>query len=360
MQHQTPLYDRHRSAGARIVDFSGWAMPVHFGSQIDEHHAVRRAAGAFDVSHMNQVDITGDDAEAFLRYLCANDIARRGDGGALYTCLLNEAGGVIDDGIIYRFGPSQFRLVVNAATRDQDWAWLQQQAADFAVELTERSDRAMIAVQGPAARERVHGLLGAELAAAADGLKPFRAAVAGGWVVGRTGYTGEDGYEVMLPADDAPGFWDGLISAAVQPCGLGARDTLRLEAGLALYGHEMDQAVSPLEAGLGWTVAWDPPERRFVGRQALEAQAAEGVMCRLDGLVLEGKGVVREGYRVFTQAGPGQVTSGGFGPTLGRSIALARLPAEAARGACEIEIRNRRVPARMTGFPFVRKGQPLV
>jgi len=360
MQHQTPLYERHREAGARIVDFSGWAMPVHFGSQIDEHHAVRSAAGCFDVSHMTQVDVTGADAEAYLRHVCANDIARRGDGGALYTCLLNQSGGVIDDGIIYRFEATRFRLVVNAATRDQDLEWLQQHSSAFDVALTERTDLAMIAVQGPAARERVHGLLNEASVEAARVLKPFRAAESGSMVIGRTGYTGEDGYEIMLAADEAVALWDGLLDADVQPCGLGARDTLRLEAGLALYGHEMDQSISPLAAGLGWTIAWDPPERRFIGRDALEAQAAEGVEHRLEGAVLEGRGVVREGYRVITPAGDGEVTSGGFAPTLGRSIALVRVPAEAERGDCEIVIRNRRVPARITGYPFVRKGEPLV
>jgi len=359
MLSQTPLYERHRGAGGKMVDFAGWAMPVHFGSQIDEHHAVRRRAGAFDVSHMTPLDITGAGAEPFLRRVCANDVARADDGRAVYTLLLNEAGGVIDDGIVYRLGASRFRFVVNAATRQQDLDWLHSQATQADLTLTERADLAIIAVQGPEARAHVHAQLSSELAEAAKGLKPFRASEAGDTVVGRTGYTGEDGYELMLAGDDAGPLWDGLVDAGVGPCGLGARDTLRLEAGLALYGHEMDPTVSPLEAGLDWTIAWDPPERAFIGRQALEKQRSEGVHRRLEGLALAGKGVVREGYRVVTPQGDGEVTSGGYGPTLGQSIALARLPVETS-GDCEIVIRNRHVPARITGYPFVRKGRVLV
>jgi aminomethyltransferase len=359
MGNRTPLTDRHREAGARLVDFAGWEMPVHFGSQLDEHHAVRGDAGMFDVSHMTQVDIAGASAEGFLRHVCANDVARLGDRAALYTCLLNEAGGVIDDGIVYRLGEGRYRLVVNAATRDRDIEWLEACAAPFEVSLDERGDLAMIAVQGPNARARAHEVLEAPLAEAAGELRRFHAAAHGDTLVGRTGYTGEDGYEVMLPGEAAGALWDALRDRGVRPCGLGARDTLRLEAGLALYGQEMDESVSPLEAGLGWTIAWDPPERAFIGRPALEAQRAEGVLRRLDGLVLEGKGIARAHYRVLTGAGDGEVTSGGFAPTLGRSIALARLPAEAA-GECEVEIRQRRVAARITGYPFVRDGQSKV
>ena len=359
MGKRTPLFDRHREAGARLVDFAGWDMPVNFGSQIDEHHAVRNDAGMFDVSHMTVVDVTGAGAEAFLRRVCANDVARLDDGAAIYTCLLNEAGGVIDDGIVYRLAPERYRLVVNAATRDRDMEWLQEHAAAHDVRLDERTDLAMIAVQGPNARERVHGVLAQGLAAAAAGLKRFHGAAGDDTLVGRTGYTGEDGYEVMLPGEAAGPLWDALREAGVRPCGLGARDTLRLEAGLALYGQDMDESVSPLEAGLGWTIAWEPAERDFIGRAALEAQRAEGVLRRLVGLVLEGRGVARAHYRVVTAAGDGEVTSGGFAPTLGCSIALARVPAE-AEGECEVVIRDRHVPARITGYPFVRNGRPRI
>lgn len=359
MPRRTPLYDRHRAAGARLVDFAGWDMPVHYGSQIDEHHAVRRDAGMFDVSHMNQVDLAGAGAEDFLRRLCANDVARLDDGAALYTCLLNDDGGVVDDGIVYRLAPTRYRLIVNAATRAKDLDWIGRHAGDFEVDWRERDDLAMIAVQGPAARERVHAVLDAGLADAAAALARFHAAGDGGALVARTGYTGEDGYEIMLPGDDAPALWDSLAGTGVAPVGLGARDTLRLEAGMSLYGQDMDDTVTPLEAGLAWTVAWEPAERRFIGREALEAQRAAGPARRLVGLVLEGRGIVRAHYPVETDAGAGEVTSGGYAPTLERSIALARVPADAG-DACEVVIRGRRVPARVVQYPFVRNGRVRV
>jgi len=359
MTKRTPLYDRHREAGARLVDFAGWDMPVNFGSQLAEHHAVRSDAGMFDVSHMTQVDLVGPGAEAYLRTVCANDVAKLDDGAALYTCLLNESGGVIDDGIVYRLAADRYRFVINAGTRDKDMAWLHDHVDAFEVELTERDDLAMIAVQGPQARERVHGVLPEQLAAAAAGIKRFHGAGAGEMLVGRTGYTGEDGYEIMLPGDDAGRLWDALLEAGVKPCGLGARDTLRLEAGMALYGQDMDEDVSPLEAGLGWTVAWEPADRAFIGREALERQRREGAERGLVGLVLEGRGVARAHYRVVTDAGDGEVTSGGFAPTLERSIALARVPVGAS-GECEVVIRNRSVKARIVNYPFVRNGRPRI
>lgn len=357
MARRTPLHDRHREAGARLVDFAGWDMPVDYGSQIAEHHAVRRDAGMFDVSHMTQIDLGGAGAEAFLRTLCANDVARLDDGGALYTCLLNGDGGVVDDGIVYRLAPQSYRLVVNAATRDKDWAWIERHAAGFDVACTARDDQAMIAVQGPNARERAHGALPPALAGTAAEIERFHMAAAGDALVARTGYTGEDGYEIMLPADDAPALWDALATAEVRPAGLGARDTLRLEAGMALYGQEMDEEVSPLEAGLGWTVAWEPADRRFLGRDALERQRAAGVPQRLAGLVLEGRGIARAHQPVDTDAGAGETTSGGYAPTLDRSIALARVPADATEIRA-IMVRNRRIEARVAKYPFVRNGRP--
>lgn len=359
MASRTALYERHRAAGARLVDFAGWDMPVDYGSQIAEHHAVRRDAGMFDVSHMTQVDIAGAGAEAFLCRLCANDVTRLEDGGALYTCLLNEDGGVVDDGIVYRLGAQSYRLVVNAATRAKDLAWIERHAADFDVTSTARDDRAMIAVQGPNARARVRDVLSDSLANAADALGSFHVAVSDTTLVARTGYTGEDGYEIMLPDNEAPALWDALAAANVQPAGLGARDTLRLEAGMALYGHEMDDTVSPLEAGLGWTVAWTPPERDFVGRDALERQQAAGVPRRLIGLVLEGRGIARAQQTVETDAGEGETTSGGYAPTLERSIALARVPA-AASEARAIVVRDRRIECRAVAYPFVRNGRPRI
>ncbi len=355
MATRTALYERHRDAGARLVDFAGWDMPVDYGSQIAEHHVVRQAAGMFDVSHMTQIDLTGAGAEAFLRRLCANDVGRVADGAALYTCLLNEDGGVVDDGIAYRLGAERFRLVVNAATRDKDWAWIERHAADFDVACALRDDMAMIAVQGPKARERTHAALPV-LAAGASALGRFEFTGADGTLIARTGYTGEDGYEIMLPGAEAPAVWDALTHAGVEPAGLGARDTLRLEAGMALYGQEMDETVTPLEAGLGWTVAWEPEERRFLGRDALERQRAQGAPRQLMGLVLEGRGIARAHQTVLTDAGEGETTSGGYAPTLERSIALARVPA-AATAIRAVVVRQREIDARAVRFPFVRQGQ---
>ena len=363
MAKHTPLHDRHAAAGARLVDFAGWQMPLHYGSQIAEHRAVRESAGMFDVSHMTQVDLDSDDAGRFLRYACANDIGRLGDGRALYTCLLNRRAGVIDDGIAYRFGASSYRLVINAATRDKDLDWLRGLAEDFRVEPQERCDLAMIAIQGPQARERAYGplrqVLGDTVADAAATLKRFAVTLEPRLRVARTGYTGEDGYEVMLPGDRAAEFWDALADAGVTPVGLGARDSLRLEAGLALYGHEMDENTTPLEAGLGWTVAWAPEDRDFVGRGALAEQREAGAPNALVGLLPEGRAVPRAGQVVHTDQGEGVITSGGFAPTLERPIALARVPAGAGP-ECEIEIRRRRVPAHVADYPFVRKGKPAV
>lgn len=356
MSKRTPLHSCHKAAGARLVDFAGWEMPLHYGSQVEEHHAVRRSAGMFDVSHMCQVDIAGDGSTDFLRRVFANDVGPVAVGRALYGCLLNETGGVIDDGIAYRFGDHDWRLVINAATRDKDIAWLHRQAEGLPLEIRERTDRAMIAIQGPEARERVHGVLAEDLAGAASGIGRFRLTWNGDTCVARTGYTGEDGYEIMLPAGEAEALWDALAQAGVRPVGLGARDTLRLEAGMALYGHEMDEEVTPLEAGLGWTVAWEPEDRAFIGREALERQRSAGVARRLVGLLLEGRGVARAGQRVATDAGDGEVTSGGFSPTIGQSIALARIPVGAGERV-EIEIRGRPVPARVVKTPFVREGE---
>ncbi|WP_297527701.1 glycine cleavage system aminomethyltransferase GcvT [Thiohalobacter sp.] len=365
MSQHTPLHDAHVRAGARMVDFAGWDMPIHYGSQIEEHHAVRRDAGMFDVSHMTVVDLAGERVRDCLRHLLANDVDRlREPGKALYSCMLNERGGVIDDLIVYRLDDTRFRMVVNAATRDKDLAWLRAQAEPFGVSVTERPGLAMIAVQGPSARERTLDCLPATLRDAARELRPFYA-VAGGpdpdaWFVARTGYTGEDGFEVMLPANDAERFWKALADAGVRPIGLGARDTLRLEAGMNLYGTDMTEDTTPLESGLGWTVAWEPADRDFVGRAALEAQREAGVPWRFVGLVLEGKGVLRNHQPLQTDAGPGEITSGSFSPTLGTAIALARLPAAFAGERIEVDLRGRRVPARIVRPPFVRHGKALV
>lgn len=353
----TPLHQAHVDAGARMVDFAGWDMPINYGSQIDEHHAVRRAAGMFDVSHMCPVDIRGAQARAFLTHLLANDVGKLTlEGKALYSCMLNEQGGVIDDLICYYLGEEHFRLVVNAGTREKDLAWLQSQAGAFEVEVLAMEAYGMIAVQGPQAREKFLGLLAPELTETAAALEPFNAAQVGDLFVARTGYTGEDGFEIICPEAGARPLWDSLVATGVQPCGLGARDSLRLEAGMNLYGQDMDDTVSPLESGLGWTVAMND-ERDFVGRPALEAQKAAGVKWRFTGMVLVGKGVLRHDQVVTTSAGEGMITSGGFSPTLERAIALARLPAGDDEH-CTVEIRGRELDARIVRPPFVRSGKP--
>ncbi|MAL03395.1 MAG: glycine cleavage system protein T [Arenimonas sp.] len=355
MSKKTVLNDTHRALGAKMVDFGGWDMPINYGSQIEEHHQVRRDAGMFDVSHMTVLDLRGDQARPFLRKLVANSVDKlKAPGKALYACMLDDKGGVIDDLIVYYLAEDFFRLVVNAGTRDKDIAWITAQAAPFGLHVTERRDLAIIAVQGPRAREKVLGLLSPEAADAAGKLGKFVACEADGLFVARTGYTGEDGFEVIVPESMAVDFWSRLLEAGVKPAGLGARDTLRLEAGMALYGQDMDESVTPYEAGLAWTVSLDEG-RDFNGRAALEAQKAAGVPRRIVGLVLDEKGVLRHGQSVLTDAGQGEVLSGTFSPTLGKAIALARVPA-GSLGAVSVDIRGRQLPVRVVKYPFVRDG----
>ena|SRR5436190_1496570 len=356
MTQKTVLNDAHRALGARMVDFGGWDMPINYGSQIDEHHAVRGDAGMFDVSHMCVLDLSGERTRDFLRHLLANDVDKlKKRGKALYSCMLNEQGGVIDDLIVYFFEEDRFRLVVNASTRDKDRAWIVRQAEPFGVAVKERKDLAMIAVQGPRARDKVHGLLSGDARAAAAKLGKFVACEADGLQIARTGYTGEDGYEITVPNDGAVDFWNRLREAGVKPCGLGARDTLRLEAGMNLYGQDMDEETTPFEAGLDWTVALESA-RAFVGRAALESQKIAGVPRRMIGLVLDDKGVLRHGQAVRCANGAGEILSGTFSPTLGKGIAFARVPA-GETGAISVDIRGRDVPVRAVKFPFVRDGQ---
>jgi len=358
MPLRTPLYETHLAAGARMVDFGGWDMPVVYGSQIEEHHAVRRDAGMFDVSHMCVVDLRGDRVREFLRRLLANDVAKLTQPGkALYSCMLRETGGVIDDLIVYFMNDRWFRMVVNAGTRDKDLEWIRASAAPFDVAVEPRTDLAMIAVQGPNARHKAAALLDPDVATHALELGTFVGMEAGDWFVARTGYTGEDGWEIMLPAAESPAFWGRLRDAGIAQCGLGARDTLRLEAGMNLYGNDMDETTSPLESGLAWTVAWEPQDRDFIGRAALAAQQSAGVPRKLAGLLLEGRGVLRSNQKVIVPAvGDGEVTSGSFSPTLERSIGLARVPVQTA-DRCEVEIRGRLLDARVVRPPFVRNGK---
>ncbi|MBE7374079.1 glycine cleavage system aminomethyltransferase GcvT [Pseudomonas lopnurensis] len=360
MGQRTPLYDQHLALGAKMVDFGGWDMPLHYGSQVEEHHQVRRDCGVFDVSHMTVVDVAGDGAKAYLQRLLANDVARlKSAGRALYTAMLNESGGVIDDLIVY-LTDWGYRLVVNASTRDKDLAWMQAQTPGFAVEVSERAELAMLAIQGPQARARTAELVSQSCAALIQELKPFQGLAEGDWFIGRTGYTGEDGLEIILPAKQAPDFLSELVGAGIPPIGLGARDTLRLEAGLNLYGQDMSEDVSPLAANMGWTIAWEPVERDFIGRAALEQQRMRDDLPKLVGLVLEERGVLRAHQVVrVTGLGDGEITSGSFSPTLGKSIALARVPAGTGERA-EVEIRGKWYPVRVVQPTFVRHGKVLV
>jgi aminomethyltransferase len=360
MSQKTVLYDKHVEYGGKIVDFAGWLMPVNYGSQVDEHHQVRNDAGMFDVSHMTVIDLTGSEVKAFLRYLLANDVARLKDPGkALYSCMLNTEGGVIDDLIVYYMNDGWYRMVVNAATRDKDLAWIDQHSAGFEVEIKERPDLAMIAVQGPHAREKAIEALPVDVVEAVSVLGRFFGCDCGEWFVGRTGYTGEDGFEIMLPDSEASAFWDRLAEAGVKPCGLGARDTLRLEAGMNLYGSDMTESTSPLISGLGWTIAWDPQDRDFIGRSALQNERDNGVTEKLVGLVLEDKGVLRGHQKVVVEGvGEGETTSGTYSPTLKQSIALARVPKDTG-DHCQVEIRGKLLNARIVKPVFVRDGKPV-
>jgi aminomethyltransferase len=354
---RTPLIDAHRAANAKLVEFAGWEMPLHYGSQIDEHHAVRRDAGMFDTSHMLALDVAGDAAREFLRRALANDVARlRATGKALYSCLLAEDGGILDDLIVYRLAGDRFRIVLNAATAESDIAWLER-LLPVGVRLQPRRDLAMLAVQGPRARERFWLAL-PELRVASEALERFSSMEMNESFIARTGYTGEDGFELLLPAARAGDAWQRLRAAGVRPCGLGARDTLRLEAGMNLYGQDMDASVMPSECGLAWTVALEEP-RAFVGRQAIERRTPSH---RMLGLVLEARGgVLRSHQPVRGERGEGMITSGTFSPTMNMSIALARLPADSQPGErVQVSVRDKQLAARTVQPPFVRHGKILV
>ncbi|MCY4473127.1 MAG: glycine cleavage system aminomethyltransferase GcvT [Kistimonas sp.] len=358
MGQRSPLFAAHTQAGGRMIDFAGWDMPLHYGSQLEEHKTVREKAGLFDVSHMTAVDVQGEGSCAFLQKLLANDVGRLDEGRALYTAMLNDEGGVIDDLIAYRLSWG-YRLVINCATREKDVRWMNLQATGHAVRLTERPELAMLAVQGPAARDLAASVATSRQAAMIQSLETFQAGEADGWLIARTGYTGEDGLEISLPAAEAEPFWSRLLQAGVSPCGLGCRDSLRLEAGLNLYGNEMDETITPFSANMGQTLAWEPADRDFIGRTALTAIQNKGGWDRLVGLIFEGRGVVRAGCPVMTEdAGTGTVTSGLFSPTLGHAIALARVPANTGKTA-RVLLRGREEEVRVTRPCFVRRGKKV-
>lgn len=357
---QTALYQQHLAANAKLVDFSGWEMPLHYGSQVQEHHQVREDAGVFDVSHMNPVHIKGAGARQFLHYLLANNVDKlKQPGKALYSCMLNADGGVIDDLLVYYIAENNYLLVLNAGTRDKDIAWLQQQVTDFEVDITPYNDCALLAIQGPNAIAKLSSLGNEKLTETLTHLKLFSGAYVDDWFVARTGYTGEDGVEIILPANQADAFWQQLLAADIKPCGLGARDTLRLEAAMNLYGTDMDETTTPLESGLSWTVAWEPATREFIGRAKLEAQREQGTSRKFIGLVLTGRGMLRNHQAVFANGEQvGEITSGSFAPTLGHAVALARVNTDAS-GPFSIDNRGKMLPVTQVKPPFVRNGKQV-
>jgi aminomethyltransferase len=367
----TPLNSVHRALGAKMVDFGGWDMPVNYGSQIEEHNAVRSDAGMFDVSHMCVVDLKGASVRAFLRGLLANNVDKlQAPGKALYSCMLNPQGGVIDDLIVYYFAEDWFRLVVNAGTAEKDIAWIRQQndATGSNLAITpRRSDLsddgiALVAVQGPNARAKVWQVV-PQTQAPSEGLKPFNAVIVndtpfGELMVARTGYTGEDGFEIGVPASQVEALWNALAAAGIKPAGLGARDTLRLEAGMNLYGQDMDDNVSPLDAGLAWTVDL-VSDRDFIGKGALQQN---GQKQNFVGLILREKGgILRAHQKVVAASGnAGEITSGTFSPSMQQAIALARVPVDVAIGdTVHVEIRDKKLAASVVKLPFVRNGKIL-
>ena len=357
---RTPLYDKHIESNGKIVDFAGWEMPINYGSQVQEHKQVREDAGMFDVSHMVVLDFKGKDVKRFLQFLLANDVEKlKNPGKALYSGMLNHNGGVIDDLIVYYLADDFYRMVVNAATRENDLKWITAQLEGFELEIKERDDLSMIAVQGPNARDKTHSILSEEDAVKVSSLKAFYGIQINEIFFARTGYTGEDGYEIMLPNNDVAEFWDKLLGSDVKPIGLGARDTLRLEAGMNLYGTDMDETISPLAAGMSWTIAWEPADREFIGRTALETEKSNGTKLKLVGLILEDKGVLRGHQKVITEFGEGEITSGSFSPTLGVSIALARIPFE-AKEQCHVDIRGKHLSVKIVKPQFVRNGKSVV
>ena len=357
MGQKTPLYESHLQASAKMVDFAGWDMPIHYGSQIVEHEIVRTDAGMFDVSHMTVVDVSGSEASAYLRHLLANNIDKITTyGKAIYSCMLNDEAGVVDDLIAYLVDENAYRVVINSATRDKDLDWLNTQLNGFNdVNLDVRDDLAIIAVQGPNARDKASSLFDEAIRDKALNIGRFNSFRDGDMMIARTGYTGEDGFEIMLPAEQAAEFWQNLIDASVKPCGLGARDTLRLEAGMNLYGTDMDETTSPLVSGLSWTIDMKS-DREFVGRSVLQSQLDDGIKQQFCGLILLDKGILRNHLKVLSAKGEGEITSGSYSPTMGKSIAFARIPI-GVDGEVEVEVRNRKLRAKIVKLPFVREGQ---
>ena len=360
MISKTPLHANHLACGAKMVDFHGWEMPLHYGSQLNEHNIVRTDAGMFDVSHMNVVDVLGAGGRQFLRNLLTNDVdTLQHTGRALYTCMCNEHGGIIDDLIVYQRASDNYRLVLNSATRVRDLAWIREKVHGFSAGLQEQNDLSMLAVQGPNAIKKTLSILNPAQIDALSTLGHFECVEVNNWFFARTGYTGEDGLEIIVPQHDIGKLWTALLSAGVKPCGLAARDTLRLEAGLLLYGQDMDELTTPLESGLAWTVKWQPEDRGFIGMGALLSQKQHGLKRKLVGLTLQDKGVMRSGQRVIVEGHlDGMITSGTYSPTMAQSIALARVPVESGEHMM-VEIRGKLLPATVSKPRFIKNGVPI-
>ncbi len=361
MVAKTPLYADHKALNAKLIDFHGWEMPLDYGSQLEEHCQVRQDAGVFDVSHMTIIDVLGAGGRQFLRKLLTNDVDQlQSTGKALYSCICNEHGGIIDDLIVYQRASDNYRIVLNSATRARDLTWIRTKSQGFAVGLQERNDLAMLAIQGPNAIGKTLSILNPAQADAVSTIGDFECYESDDWFFARTGYTGEDGLEIILPREQISSFWNSLIAMDIKPCGLGARDTLRLEAGMLLYGQDMDESTTPLESSLEWVVKWQPEERDFIGMGALLSQKQQGLKRKFVGLLLQERGIMRSGQTIMIDGQKeGIITSGTYSPTLKKSIAFARVPITTA-GDVEVEIRGKLIPAMVCKPRFVKKGKILI
>jgi len=352
---KTCLHQAHIDAGAKMVDFGGWEMPINYGSQIEEHHAVRKDKGMFDVSHMTVVDLEGNDSEKFLLKLLANDVRKLNDGKALYSTMLNNDGGIIDDLIVYKRSQNNYRLVVNAGTREKDLAWIEKQIIGFDAQFEEKPQLAMLAVQGPQAINACLKILPKDTSEKLSELKKFSAIDTQEYFIGRTGYTGEDGVEIIVSEKTAIDLWNKLLKVDVAPCGLGARDTLRLEAGMHLYGQDMNEEVNPLECGLGWTVRKE--ELNFNGAEALNKIRDNGITKKMTGVVLTTRGILRHDQHLVDENGlTGIITSGSFSPSTEVAIAMAIVDKKIGNEV-KVQIRKKELPVKLVKLPFVRNGE---
>ena len=355
---KTALYQAHIVANDKMVDFGGWNMPINYGSQVQEHIAVRTDKGMFDVSHMTIVDLTGADSESFLLRVLANDVSKLANSKALYSTMLNDNGGIIDDLIVYKRTDNSYRIVVNAATREKDLAWFEKQAFNFAVQITERQKLAMLAVQGPNAINTCLKVLPKDISQHLATLAKFSCIDADDYFIGRTGYTGEDGVEILVAEHDVIDLWNSLLQAGVTPCGLGARDTLRLEAGMHLYGQDMNDEVIPLECGLGWSVR--KTDTNFIGSNALQQQRLAGITKKMTGVVLTERGILRHGQELIDENGlTGIITSGSFSPSAEVAIGMAIVDKNFG-GNVKVKIRKKELLVKCIKLPFVRNGKVLI